>query len=137
MRRGGDEPARYTGVMPSGVKSRRRSRKNDGAKDAPQPKPLTYADAGVDIEAGDRVVDLIERAVRRTHGPRVLGPLGGFAGMFRLDYNEQLPQNVAPRRTSLTRDLRSREHGTAAMAAQHSNLQRSQIVGAPLDAARD
>jgi len=76
--------------MPSGVKSRRRSRKNDGAKDAPQPKPLTYADAGVNIEAGDRVVDLIERAVRRTHGPRVLGPLGGFAGMFRLDYNEQL-----------------------------------------------
>lgn len=53
-------------------------------------KPLTYADAGVDIEAGDRVVDLIERAVRRTHGPRVLGPLGGFAGMFRLDYNESL-----------------------------------------------
>jgi phosphoribosylformylglycinamidine cyclo-ligase len=44
----------------------------------------------VDIEAGDRVVDLIQRSIRRTHGPRVLGGFGGFAGLFRLDYNEQL-----------------------------------------------
>ena len=53
-------------------------------------EPLTYAGSGVDIEAGDRVVGLIERMMRRTHGPRVLGQHGAFAGMFRLDYNEKL-----------------------------------------------
>ena len=51
---------------------------------------LTYAAAGVDIEAGDKVVDLIGPMLKRTHGPRVLGRHGGFAGMFRLDYNEKL-----------------------------------------------
>ncbi len=54
------------------------------------PSGLTYAGAGVDIEAGDRAVALMQAAVRRTHGPRVMGPLGGFAGMFRLDFNEKL-----------------------------------------------
>ena len=54
--------------------------------------PLTYAEAGVDLEAADRIVDLIQAAMRRTHGPRVLGRHGGFAGMFRLDYNEKLFQ---------------------------------------------
>jgi phosphoribosylformylglycinamidine cyclo-ligase len=63
------------------------------AKNAPsnsKRKSLTYADSGVDIEAGDKAVDLITSMVKRTHGPRVLGGFGGFAGMFRLDYNEQL-----------------------------------------------
>ncbi len=53
-------------------------------------KPLTYADSGVDIEAGDRVVGLIQQMMRRTHGARVLGEHGAFAGMFRLDFNEKL-----------------------------------------------
>ncbi len=53
-------------------------------------KGMTYAAAGVDIEAGDAVVDRIERHVRKTYGPRVLGGHGAFAGMFRLDYNERL-----------------------------------------------
>jgi phosphoribosylformylglycinamidine cyclo-ligase len=52
--------------------------------------PLTYAASGVDIEAGDRAVDLIDSMMRRTHGPRVIGKHGAFAGMFRLDYNEHL-----------------------------------------------
>ncbi|MCP3906115.1 MAG: phosphoribosylformylglycinamidine cyclo-ligase [Planctomycetes bacterium] len=53
-------------------------------------KPLTYADAGVDIDAGDRLVEMIGPMLRRTHGPRVFGEHGAFAGMFRLDYNENL-----------------------------------------------
>ena len=53
-------------------------------------KSLTYADSGVDIEAGDRLVGLIQGMMKRTHGPRVLGEHGGFAGMFRLDFNERL-----------------------------------------------
>jgi phosphoribosylformylglycinamidine cyclo-ligase len=61
----------------------------NAASNQPRP-PLTYAQSGVDIEAGDKVVDLIQTMMKRTHGPRVLGQYGGFAGMFRLDYNEQL-----------------------------------------------
>lgn len=53
-------------------------------------RSLTYAAAGVSVEAGDRLVGLIERSMRRTHGARVLGDHGAFAGMFRLDYNETL-----------------------------------------------
>ena len=51
---------------------------------------LTYADAGVSIEAGDAMVGRIQQHLRKTHGPRVLGKHGAFAGMFRLDYNEKL-----------------------------------------------
>jgi len=53
-------------------------------------KPMTYAAAGVDIDAGDAVVDRIKGHMRRTYGPRVLGKHGAFAGCFRLDYNERL-----------------------------------------------
>lgn len=51
---------------------------------------MTYAGSGVDIEAGDRMVGLIEGHMRRTYGPRVLGRHGAFAGLLRLDYNERL-----------------------------------------------
>jgi phosphoribosylformylglycinamidine cyclo-ligase len=43
---------------------------------------VTYAGSGVDVEAGDRAVELMKAAVARTHGPEVLGGLGGFAGLF-------------------------------------------------------
>ena len=41
-----------------------------------------YAAAGVDIEAGDRAVELMKAHVARTKRPEVLGGLGGFAGFF-------------------------------------------------------
>ena len=41
-----------------------------------------YAKAGVDIEAGDRAVELMKAHVARTRRPEVLGGLGGFAGFF-------------------------------------------------------
>lgn len=43
---------------------------------------VTYASAGVDTEAGDRAVELMKEAVRATHGPQVLGGVGGFAGLY-------------------------------------------------------
>jgi phosphoribosylformylglycinamidine cyclo-ligase len=43
---------------------------------------MTYAGAGVDVEAGDRAVELMKASVRRATRPEVLGGLGGFAGMF-------------------------------------------------------
>jgi phosphoribosylformylglycinamidine cyclo-ligase len=48
-------------------------------------QPLTYAAAGVDVAAGERAVALMRAAVEATHGPRVLGGLGGFAGLWSLD----------------------------------------------------
>ncbi|GAA3728488.1 phosphoribosylformylglycinamidine cyclo-ligase [Leifsonia bigeumensis] len=41
-----------------------------------------YAAAGVDTRAGDVAVELMKAAVARTHGPEVLGGVGGFAGLF-------------------------------------------------------
>ncbi|MDQ1436984.1 MAG: phosphoribosylformylglycinamidine cyclo-ligase [Acidimicrobiaceae bacterium] len=43
---------------------------------------VTYADAGVDIEAGDRAVDLIKDKVRSTYRPEVIGDIGGFGSLF-------------------------------------------------------
>ncbi len=51
---------------------------------------LSYAQAGVSIEAGDRFVEKIQSSLRRTHGPRVIHSASGFAGLFRLDFNEKL-----------------------------------------------
>ncbi|MCZ6836575.1 MAG: phosphoribosylformylglycinamidine cyclo-ligase [Planctomycetota bacterium] len=69
----------YTGALSI---TKRRSKQS--------PRGLTYADSGVDIDAGDRVVPMIKTLLRKTHGPRVIGQHGAFAGMFRLDYNEKL-----------------------------------------------
>jgi len=43
---------------------------------------LSYAQAGVDIAAGERAVDLIRAAVARAARPEVVGGIGGFAGLF-------------------------------------------------------
>ncbi|MEH0970109.1 phosphoribosylformylglycinamidine cyclo-ligase [Micromonospora sp. CPCC 205546] len=48
-------------------------------------RSVSYADAGVSIEAGDRAVELLKSKVRQTRRPEVMGDLGGFAGLFRLD----------------------------------------------------
>jgi len=49
------------------------------------PRPsLTYRDAGVDIDAGDALVERIKPAVRRTRRDGVMGGLGGFGSLFRV-----------------------------------------------------
>ena len=45
-------------------------------------QPITYAAAGVDVEAGDKAVELMKASVRRATRPEVIGGLGGFAGLF-------------------------------------------------------
>ncbi len=50
--------------------------------EAGEPAGLTYAAAGVDVAAGERAVAMMRAAVEATHGPRVLGGLGGFAGLW-------------------------------------------------------
>ncbi|MHB1786530.1 MAG: phosphoribosylformylglycinamidine cyclo-ligase [Acidimicrobiales bacterium] len=46
--------------------------------------PMTYAGAGVDIEAGDAAVRAIKDIVASTYRPEVRGDLGGFGGLFSL-----------------------------------------------------
>ncbi|GER22418.1 phosphoribosylformylglycinamidine cyclo-ligase [Zafaria cholistanensis] len=46
------------------------------------PAGITYASAGVDVEAGDRAVELMKDAIKATHNASVLGGVGGFAGLF-------------------------------------------------------
>jgi len=46
------------------------------------PEEITYAAAGVDVEAGDAAVELMKASVRRATRVEVIGDLGGFAGMF-------------------------------------------------------
>ncbi|MDQ1060566.1 phosphoribosylformylglycinamidine cyclo-ligase [Arthrobacter globiformis] len=43
---------------------------------------ITYAAAGVDVEAGDRAVELMKDAVKATHNASVIGGVGGFAGLY-------------------------------------------------------
>jgi phosphoribosylformylglycinamidine cyclo-ligase len=47
----------------------------------PEHRSLTYRDAGVDIDAGDELVERIKPAVKRTMRPEVLGGLGGFGAL--------------------------------------------------------
>ncbi len=47
--------------------------------------PITYADAGVDISAGDRAKQRIKMLARKTFNKHVLSEIGGFGGLFALD----------------------------------------------------
>jgi len=53
-------------------------------------KHISYEQSGVSIDANDRMVRRIYSAVASTFGPRVIESKDGFAGMFRLDYDEKL-----------------------------------------------
>ena len=59
----------------------------DGHRAGPAaaPTPATYAGAGVDIDAGERAVELIKPMVASTRRPEVLSGLGDFGGLFELD----------------------------------------------------
>jgi phosphoribosylformylglycinamidine cyclo-ligase len=51
---------------------------------------ISYEQSGVSIDAGDKMVEQIYSHVSSTFGPRVMQLKGGFAGLFRLDYDERL-----------------------------------------------
>lgn len=52
---------------------------------AEEKKSITYADAGVDIDAGNKAVELMKDSVRASYRPEVIGDLGGFGGLFALN----------------------------------------------------
>jgi len=59
-----------------------------GGEDQPERtyrRTVTYADAGVSIHAGEEAVERLKEKVHRTWRPGVVGNIGGFAGLFKLD----------------------------------------------------
>ncbi|WP_261624730.1 phosphoribosylformylglycinamidine cyclo-ligase [Nesterenkonia marinintestina] len=54
--------------------------------------PITYASAGVDVDAGDRAVELMKSHVQATHSSKVLGGFGSFAGLFDASELARLPK---------------------------------------------
>ena len=61
----------------------------------PNATPLTYRDAGVDIDAGNAVVERIKPLVKRTFRPEVMGGLGGFGALFDLSGRYREPVLVS------------------------------------------
>ena len=51
-------------------------------------KKKAYARAGVDIDLGNRLKRQIQSLVKQTHGPEVLGKMGGFGGLFCANFSE-------------------------------------------------
>ena len=60
-----------------------------------QPRSLNYRDAGVDIDAGNALVERIKPLVARTRRPGVLGGIGGFGGLFGLPAGYRKPVLVS------------------------------------------
>ena len=58
-------------------------------------REFTYKSAGVDIDAGDELIERIKPAVRRTQRPEVIGGLGGFGGLFRVPQGYREPVLVS------------------------------------------
>ncbi|MGE5625905.1 MAG: phosphoribosylformylglycinamidine cyclo-ligase [Bacillota bacterium] len=78
-------------------------------------KPLTYRDAGVDIDAGDELVERIKPAAARTQRPEVLGGLGGFGALVELPAKYKHPVLVSGTDgvgTKLKLAIESGRHGT-------------------------
>ena len=61
----------------------------------PTPAPLTYRDAGVDIDAGNEVVERIKPLVKRSFRPEVMGGLGGFGALVDLSNKYREPVLVS------------------------------------------
>ena len=57
--------------------------------------PMTYRDAGVDIDAGDALVERIKPAAKRTMRPEVLGGIGGFGALFEISKKYKEPVLVS------------------------------------------
>ncbi|MCW0200994.1 MAG: AIR synthase related protein, partial [Rhodanobacter thiooxydans] len=57
--------------------------------------PLSYAAAGVDIDAGDALVERIKPLAKRTMRPEVLGGIGGFGALFEVSKSYKEPVLVS------------------------------------------
>jgi phosphoribosylformylglycinamidine cyclo-ligase len=51
-------------------------------------KAFTYKDSGVDVRAGEELVDSIKEMIKETHNVSVLSNIGGFGGLFRPEFSQ-------------------------------------------------
>ncbi len=58
------------------------------------PPQAAYAKAGVDVALGNQVKSGIQDLVKATHGPQVLGSVGGFGGFFKADFGSRMREPV-------------------------------------------
>src|SRR5688572_33350219 len=83
-------------------------------------EPITYKDAGVDIEAGDELVERIKPAVKRSMRPGVLGGLGGFGALFEIPLDRYkkpvLVSGTAGAGTKLPLAIETGRHATIGIA---------------------
>jgi phosphoribosylformylglycinamidine cyclo-ligase len=64
-------------------------------KNPPTDRGITYRDAGVDIDAGDELVERIKPVVRRTQRPEVLAGIGGFGALVEIPQGYRQPVLVS------------------------------------------
>src|SRR3977135_298519 len=64
-------------------------------KNPPVERGITYRDAGVDIDAGDELVERIKPIVKRTQRPEVLAGIGGFGALVELPQGYKQPVLVS------------------------------------------
>ncbi len=69
------------------AKSARPGNAQRSTLNAQRSTPKAYASAGVDVDLGNRVKRGIHDRVKVTHGPEVLGKVGGFGGLFQPDFS--------------------------------------------------
>lgn len=95
--------------------TRREFNLTSSRQDDEKPVPLSYQAAGVDIDAGDRLVENIKPHARRTMRPEVLGGIGGFGALFEISKKYRNPVLVAGTDgvgTKLKLAFQSRRHDT-------------------------
>jgi phosphoribosylformylglycinamidine cyclo-ligase len=73
----------------------RESRQDDWIMTSTERQPLSYRDAGVDIDAGDALVERIKPFARKTTREGVLGGLGGFGALFEVPKRFRAPVLVS------------------------------------------
>lgn len=97
-------------------------------------KKKAYAAAGVDVDLGNEVKRGIHDLVRGTHGPEVLGKIGGFGGLFRPDFRGMkepvLVSSVDGVGTKLKIAFATGEHGTIGQDLVNHCINDIAVIGA-------
>jgi phosphoribosylformylglycinamidine cyclo-ligase len=93
-----------------------------------------YASAGVDVDLGNKLKRRIQSLVRQTHGPKVLGKIGGFGGLFRADFGAMrdpvLVASIDSVGTKLKIAFAMNKHGTVGADMVNHCVNDIAVVGA-------
>src|SRR5256886_4067958 len=97
-------------------------------------KKKAYARAGVDIDLGNRLKRQIQSLVKQTHGPEVLGKMGGFGGLFCANFSEMrepiLVASIDSVGTKLKIAFATDKHDTVGIDLVHHCVDDIAVLGA-------